>query len=266
MKRLYAELKHIAVLYRKHDCFNLAAALSFYAILSILPILLIVISLAGHYVGQSDILLEKTGGLIESVVPSLKTGLVNNIKTIVEARTRSGWFGVLLLFFVAHFMFANLEHTVNRLLSAREKRHFLITRLLFLVWLMGLSFLLCVPALVNIAQTMVERWGFSLEFSRAFRGNEWFFIVSVLSFVMMILLVPTQKVPLGDAVLGGLIFGFLLQIARWLFQFYTLTYFHRYNLIYGSLTTLIIGAFWIFYFSNILLLCVLWVGERQKRR
>ena len=265
MKRIINELKHIVAQYRKHDCFNLAAALSFYAILSILPILLIVISLVGHYVGQSDVLLEKTGGLIETVVPSLKTGLVNNIKTIVDARTQFGWFGILLLFFVAHFMFANLDHTVNRLLNAKEKRHFLITRLLFLVWLMGLAFLLCVPTLVNIAQTMVERWGFSLEFSRAFRGNEWFFIVSVASFVMMILLVPTQKVSLKDAVLGGLLFGFLLQVARWLFQFYTIHYFHRYNLIYGSLTTLIIGAIWVFYFSNILLLCVLWVGERHRR-
>ncbi|MBI2339986.1 MAG: YihY/virulence factor BrkB family protein [Deltaproteobacteria bacterium] len=265
MKHLISNLKHIATQYHKLDCFNLSAALSFYAILSILPILLIVISLVGHYIGQSDVLLDKTGGLIEAVVPSLKEGLVNNLQTVIKARTQSGWFGILLLFFVAHFMFANLEHTINRLLHAKEKRHFLITRLLFLVWLMGISFLLMVPSLVNLAQALVEKWGFTLEFSRIFRGNEWFFVSSVLSFVMMILLVPTQKIPFRDALTGGLIFAVLLQIARWGFRLYTPVYFHRYNLIYGSLTTLIVGAIWIFYFSNILLLCVLWVGERQKR-
>lgn len=265
MKQILNELKNIYRQYKHLDCFNLAAALSFYAILSILPIFLIVVSIGGYYLGESEGFLQKTGTLIESVIPSLKEGFLQNLKSLIQQKLAIGWIGILFLFFVAHFLFANLERTVNRLLHSKRKRHFLITRLLFLVWIIGIVLLLSVPSLLQLGQDLIATWGLDINIKVVLTASQWFFIISWLTFLMLIFLIPTQKIRLVYALEGGFIFAFLLQAARWLFRLYTTYYFHRYNLIYGSLTTLILGAVWIFYFSNILLLCVLWVGERQRR-
>lgn len=265
MKRIYTELRHIFSQYRKMDCFNLAAALSFYFILSLLPIFLIVISLVGHYVGQSADLLQKVTSLMESISPMLKGNFLQNLQNIVTQKTAFGGIGVLFLLSVVYFLFSNLERTMNRLLHSKDKRHFLLTRLLFIVFLMGLAFLLSVPSMMNFVQAILSRSGFSIDFGFALTGGVWLFVFSWVAFVMLILLIPSKKVEFKNAFMGGFIFALLIQLARWLFSLFTLGFFDRYNLIYGSLTTLILGALWIFYFSNILLLCVLWVGEQQRR-
>ncbi len=270
MKIIVRELKHIFREYHEHDGFNKAAALSFYSIVSLFPILLIVISLAGHYVGESDKLLQKISLFIESILPKPESGnlqdtFVANLKTVVEQKNTFGGFGIFFLFFVAHFLFTNLETTVNHFLHARVKRHFLVTRLLFLVWLSGIALLLFVPSLIDWFDDMLRHWGFTMDFHWMIGGNYWFFFSAFLTFMMAMILIPTHRIDFKNALLGGAIFATLMKIAQLIFRLYTHYSFSRYNLIYGSLTTLILGAIWIFYFSNIFLLCVLWVGHLQKK-
>lgn len=265
MKRLFTELKHILVEYKKNDCFNLAAAISFYAIMSLLPVLLLLISLVGIYMGQSDVLLQKTVELMETISPALREGFVKNLETIVKQKLAFGWVSIVFLFAITHFLLSNLEKTMNRLLHSKQKRHFLFTRLLFLVFLMGIALLLLAPSMIGLVQTILEKWGLTVDFKIDLTGNIWFFISSWIVFILLILLIPSKRVEFKNAFLGGAIFAVLILIARWAFRLYTLNFIDRYNILYGSLTALILGALWIFYFSNILLLCVLWVGEQQRK-
>lgn len=270
MKTIVRELKNIFSEYHEQDGFNKAAALSFYSIVSLFPILLIVISLAGHYVGESDSLLQKISLFIESILQpesgNLKDTFVANLKTVVEQKNTFGGFGIFFLFFIAHFLFTNLETTVNHFLQARVKRHFLVTRLLFLVWLSGIALLLFVPSLIDWCDNMLRHWGFTMNFTWMIGGNYWFFFSAFLTFLMVMVLIPTHQIDFKNILLGGVVFATFIKIAQLLFRLYTHYSFSRYNLIYGSLTTLILGALWIFYFSNIFLLCVLWVGRLQRKQ
>lgn len=265
MKKIYTELRSICHEFIRLDCFNLAAALSFFAILSIIPTLLIVVSLLGHYLGESELVLPKISSLLESVLPAFKDSILSNIDTVIDNKKTFGWFGILLLLSVAHFLFANLEKIMNRILHSRTKRHFLVTRLLFLVWLSGITILLLVPSLIQWFQSWIHHWGLAINLGFALSGNLWFFLSSWLSFLMIVLLIPNYKSKFKNVFLGGGIFAILLQLAQWFFGLYIHYSINRYNLIYGSLTLLILGALWLFYFSNIFLLCVVWVARQEGK-
>lgn len=258
-------LTRIIQRYRELDGLNLSAALSFYTIISILPILLLMIAFLGHFVGESEVLLQKVGDFLDIIVPNLKEGFLINLRAVVDKRGAFGWFGIFLLIFGAHFLFANLERTINKLLGTHEKRHFLITRFFFIPWIIGIFLLLMLPSILDLVQETMAQWGLpSLHLGLS--GNQLFFLAALFSFLMLILLLPEKKVGFRNALLGGLIFSVFLQLARILFHYYAMNYFSRYNLVYGSLTTLILGAIWVFYFSNILILSVLWVGEKSANK
>jgi membrane protein len=266
MKRIYTNIKNVLKKYHELDGLNLAAALSYYSILSFLPILLIVVAVFGHYLGQSEMLLQKVALLVESILPSFREILVQNISHLSGQTIPFGWLALALLFFVGHYFFLNLEKTVNRIFSSKKSRHFLVTRLLFLVWLVGIVILLSVPSLIHTFQSTLIDWGVIKEEFFVLTGAQWFFVNSWLSFVMVALLVPSRRPRIRATIAGGLIFALLLQAARMIFRIFVAYSFTRYNVIYGSLTALILGALWIFYFSNILILCLLWVGMRRPRR
>lgn len=266
LKRIGSDLKHVAKQYREQNCINLAAALSFYTILSLLPILLVVIALIGHYFGQSEEFLLKVSSLMDSVMPELKETFITNLRNWMSQKSAVGWVGVIFLFGAAHFLFTHLERTINRLMHSQVQRHFLITRLLFVAWLIGMTLLLAVPSMVHFFETLLRNWGLVKNFNFILSGKIWFFVFSCFSFMMIVLIIPRKKTVFKHALLGGLIFAALLEGARHIFHFYIQHTLNRYNIIYGSLNTLILAAIWIFYFSNILLICVLWVGRWKEAR
>lgn len=266
MKDLILRGREIMGEYRRLDCPSLAASLSFNALLCLLPILMIVVSVFGYFLGQSETLIQELGRLVGDVVPTLREDFMGNLQTITGRDATFGWVGILFLLVVAHFFFANLEHTVNRLLGTTDRRHFLLTHLFLIVWLLGIVLILSVPSLIHFVFSVMERWGHPPRIDLILTGHTWFFVSAWASFVMLMMIVPRKKVTLSNALVVGFFFAVLLQAARLLFRLYTLYQFDRYNLIYGSLTAIILGALWIYYFFNILLLCVLWVGKRQPLR
>lgn len=264
MKRVYYHIRGLLAEYHHLDGLNLSAALSFYTILSLLPILLIVISVVGNFLGESGELYAKLSELIESIIPNLKTSLLGNLKSIVDQKKTFGGGALIFLFLVSHYLFGNLEKTVNKIFHAKIKRHFLIKRLLSLVWLSGLIILFFIPTLLKGVFLFVQHKGFLSVSDLHVPEMLWFFILSMLTFSMVILLVPTNKIKRSNVFLGSVLFAVLLKAAQILFSIYTSYSLSRYNLVYGSLTALIMGVIWIFYFSNILLLCVLWVARRER--
>lgn len=188
---------------------------------------------------------------------------MENLEVIARKKVAFGWMGILMLVMVANFFFSYLDETVNRLMGTHHKRHFLLNRLFFMLWLMAVAILLSGPIFFNFFQKWVTDWGFDFPLAQFLTGNHWFFMICWLAFMILLLLVPKKRVAFKNVFFGGLIFALLIQLARFLFGLYTTNFLHRYNLIYGSLTTVIIAALWLTYFCNILLICVLWVRSRE---
>jgi len=87
-------------------------------------------------------------------------------------------------------------------------------------------------------------------------------------FTLMYRFVPTQRVPLRLAFVGGLLAGAAFEVAKYGFRFY-ITHFQTYQAIYGALATLPLFLLWI-YTSWIIVLVgaavTATLSERDRRR
>src|SRR3990167_1094289 len=103
-------LKKVGQKFLTDDGFTLSAAISFYAIFSLVPLTLIIISVFGHYLGQSDALFDQIMVWIGETLPNLQQEFVEFLKSLVSKKLARGWIGLVALIFVASLLFSNIEH------------------------------------------------------------------------------------------------------------------------------------------------------------
>jgi membrane protein len=166
MRGLITLLRDAAANWVSDHAQSMGAALAFYTIFSIAPLLLIVIAVAGMVFGedaargeiylQLQDLLGTTGaravqGLLESARQP-----ANNVPAAV--------FGVLLLFVAATSVFAELQDALDRIWRAPQRpRHtglwrLVRARLLSFGMILGIAFLLIVSLGFSAAMAALSRW------------------------------------------------------------------------------------------------------------
>ena len=72
--------------YKDHDCFSLAANISFFALLSLIPLLMMAMSVAGFVLGGSEDLFHRIITMITDVLPRGQEELAANLNAIVSNR------------------------------------------------------------------------------------------------------------------------------------------------------------------------------------
>ncbi|MFO1518947.1 MAG: YihY/virulence factor BrkB family protein [bacterium] len=251
--------------FREDDVLTLAAALSFYAILSLIPLSMILVSLLGHFLGQSEEVLGRIIAFITEVIPNLSPPFLHSLSAIISRKVTSGWIGTAFLFLVASVLFTNLEKILDKIFGSLRSRNFFHSRLLSVAFIFLTAVLLFIPAVIKNIGAALPFSDLSLAWAPYFTGNFFFFLVGWLSFVLVVAVVPNHEVRFKYNVLGGLLFALLLTIAKYVFRWYTGFSLARFNLVYGSLTALVLIILWIFYLINLLLLCAELVGVLQRR-
>lgn len=255
--KITTEIKAYYKTYRRLDGANLAAALSFYTILSILPLAMILVAFLGNALGESEILSQKISELLGSTVPGLENIFTKQIHIIQKQRETIGIIGITFLFVTANFLFSHLEVILNRVLHVEKSRHFFMKRLLFFAWLVALASFLSLPTVLGVIQNFIHQKGFLWNIEFLTTGSLWFFNVSWLWFFVLMALLPRQRLPYTKVFLASLVFALLLIAARSIFHLYIQFSFNRFNIMYGSLATVVVGVLWIFYFFNVLIIVTL---------
>jgi len=225
-----------------------AGAISFFAFLSIFPLLLAGIGILGILVGSP----ERAERIILSATRNYAVGsqALDLISQVVRGGNAATGVGLFLLLWSGTTVMAMLEQAVNVAWDVREKRGFIRQRAI------GLLLALIAGALIlaSVAATAAIRY----VTSGHIRGlPEMSLLATVLSylvpfvviaamFTMVYKILPNTNVHWRSAVTGGLFAGVLWQIALHAFAFYVV-HFARYNQIYGSLGAAILLLVWINY-------------------
>jgi len=253
----------------RDDCHIMAAAIAFYAILSLLPFLLLLLSIAGfvlndvahQYASQQD-LFSHISSYIQAVVPFLGDDVMQRMAGAVSNRGTYGVTGLVILFITAGLVFRTLELAFARVFKTKQHRSMVVSHLLIVVFVLALGLLfLGVHYFGVLSSTFYsardanfsQRWDEFLSAHAALR-----FIVTLVTattvFVILLKYFSKQRVGTRFALAGGLLFSLLWILAIRVFGYY-LTHVARFSLLYGSLATLAIIIVWIFYSACILLLC-----------
>lgn len=236
--------------FRDHECPVRAAAVSYYAVFSLFPLLLFLIFL-GSLPLASQSALQGLYTSLERVLPSLSTSLEPVIEQTLRARGSIGLVGAVGFIYSASAVFAALSVALNVIWGA-EKRSFFRRRLLGLVTVL----LIGVLFLVSIGLSAVGVWiRLPSRGTLLSQGINLLLDIIVTSalFWLVYRSFPNRRVN-GRAALQGAAFGgFLWTAAKAGFGWYLTSGLPRFGLVYGSLASMIVLIIWV-YLSVIILL------------
>ena len=249
--------------WKEDDALQLGAALAYYTIFSLAPMLLIVIAIAGlvwdreavqgQLVGQIDQLVGRQGAeAVQGMVANAakqgdKSGI---IATIVAAVTA---------LFGATGVFAQLQSSLNKIWNVEAKPSngimgFLMTRVVSFGMILGIGFLLLVSLVISAGLTAVNSY-----MSGLLPGAEEVFMVVnflvslaviTLLFAMMFRFLPDVKIAWRDVWVGAGITALLFGIGKFLIGLY-LGHSSAAS-VFGAAGSLVILLLWIYYSTQIL--------------
>lgn len=251
--------------YFRHEGFYLASHISFCALLSMIPLLLIVFSVAGFALGTSHDVYQQLVSGITDFLPQAKDFLVRNLRELVGQRHFSGIFGVFLLFFFATLLFSAIERALDQIFEAEKRRNFFHSRLIAVILIAFISLFFFLPTAADIFTRALNRFGFHFPLSEWIRGPAFFFLFAYVAFGLIVVVIPHHQVRLRYAAFGGLVFAAGIILAKQIFRWYMLRAFYQYNVIYGSVTAFVLLLLWIYYCANILLFASEIVAYFQHR-
>jgi membrane protein len=264
LKNLWTMLKDAAAAWQEDYAPSMGAALSYYTLFSIAPLLLIVIAVAGlvfgddaargAIVGQLQGLMGDEGArAIEGLIASVNKPAQGIVATVVGAAT---------LLLGATTVFAELQSDLDRIwhAPAREQSSglwsLLRTRLLSFGMILGIAFLLMVSLVVSAAVSALG------ELSAPFFGT-WEvlahavnlvvgFAVTAVLFAMIYKFMPRAEVSWHDVLIGSAVTALLFTIGRFLIGLYLGK--SGVTSGFGAAGSLVIVMVWVYYSAQIFLL------------
>lgn len=230
-----------------------AASLAYYVFFSLFPLLLIFVSLISPIL-RTDVARQRVIDFITQVIP-ISQGLIrNNIQSVLEVRGSVGLIGLVGLLWAASGAFAVLSHNINRAWEEAETRSFLKKRLIALGMIGALAALLILSlissTIINLLPELEIAIGGGISIYQTFLWTLVFNLVPLLfTFVMFLALyrwVPNTVVDWKAALWGAATASVGWEIAKRGFTWYVSSGLVRYELIYGSLGTVVALLFWIY--------------------
>ena len=243
---------------------SMGAALSYYTLFSLAPVLLIVISVAGLIFGAEAARGEIFGqlrGLMGTDAAKAVEDILTSVNKPTEGITATV-IGLVLLFIGATTVFGELQDALDRIWRAPERDKtsgwwgLIRARLLSFGMILGIAFLLIVSLVLSAAVAAFGRW-----WSGAFEGWELLaqvvnivvgYVVTTLAFAMIYKIMPRVKIRWHDVWLGAAVTALLFTVGRFLIGLYV----GKSGIAsgFGAAGSLIIILVWVYYSAQIFLL------------
>jgi membrane protein len=253
----------------KNDCFYLAASISFFSILAIIPLSLLIVTFFGYLIGEDQDLYQFVLSSLVNFFPSVTEGITEELKNIITYKGIS----ILMLCiysFLSLQLFYSTEHAMNIIFKIPKRRHFLLFFLwsTFIVTLL-IIFVLLAFTLSSIAGLMQKYSVPVLDVEVGVKASiflKYFapFVLLLMTFTAIYVIIPRIKVSWRNAFAGATFVTIMWELAKYIFTFYVKNVLYL-GTIYGSLTTFILFLLWVYYSVSIFLLGAELVGNLERR-
>jgi YihY family inner membrane protein len=258
--------------FRANQGLLLAGAVAYYALLSIVPLLILIVIALSHFIDQAE-LLQTLARYLEWVVPGQSRPIIDELANFLEHRDVVGWMLLATMLFFSSLAFTVLEKAMSIIFVHRvriHRRHFLVSALLpyLYIMLLGIGLLLVTlvsSALQTIGQESVDFLGRSWSLSGVSGallylvgvGGEIFVVTSIY------LVMPVGRLSVRHALIGGVLAALLWELTRHVLVWYFSTL-SQVSVVYGSLTTAIVVLFSLEIAATLLLLGAQVIAEYER--
>jgi membrane protein len=222
-----------------------AAAIAYFALLSIFPITLLSIAIASLSLGPSmdrQIIIQR----LEFIAPALSQLLGQNIDEIIEARGPVTAVALIGLIWSASTIFYTFTHILNKIWGLKQRRAVWKRRglaILFVLFFVGPTLFLA-----SIASSMLAHLRTLLPDQIISMGAGISLAVAVLLnialFMTLYMLLPHGTSTWREILPGAIGAGLLWELAKKAFLFFVSTYISVSNLVYGSVAAIIVFLVW----------------------
>jgi membrane protein len=244
------------------NAIKLSAALSYYTIFSLAPLMIIIISLSGIFFGDEAVsgrIFGQISGLVGSEAALQIQEIIKNVK-LSYSNTYAAVFGLIILLIGASGVFAEIQDSINFIwgIEAKPKRgliKYVYNRLMSFSMIGSVGFLLLVGLIVNsLVDILSSRLAdiFPKNVIFLFYILNFSLVFSIVTFLFTIIFktLPDGKIAFRDCIIGATFTAFLFMIGKFAIGFYL----GRYNMssIYGAAGSVLIILVWVYYSAIIL--------------
>lgn len=234
--------------FRANQGLLLAGAVAYYALLSLVPMMIVTIIALSHLIDEAE-LLQTLAIYLEWLLPGHSGEIVGELSNFLTHRELIGPLLLLTLLFFSSLAFTVLENAMSVIFFHRvaiRRRHFLISALLPYCYILFLGVgLLLVTLVAGSLQAMEDD-------SIRVLGRRWeldgvsgvlLYLLGLAGEILVVtsvyLVMPVGRLSVRHALLGGVTAALLWEITRHLLVWYFATL-SQVSVVYGSLTTAIV--------------------------
>ncbi len=237
--------------FNRDKCQLRAAALTFYSILSLIPILAMVFGIAKGFGFEQklELLLQQKIASRDMVAQEGVDWIISKAKLLLESTRGSliAGVGLIVLMWAATRVLRHIEAALNDIWEIKNSRPWIrnFTDLLSIMVVAPILFILAQSTTVFITAIIQD-----LSKGMKLLGHLFLLIKLVpfgliwLLFTMIYVVVPNTKVNFKSALVAGVIVGTTFQLSQWIF-FKSQMGISKYNAIYGSFAFLPLLLIWI---------------------
>lgn len=262
VKNVLYLLKETASQAIEDNVMKLGAALSYYTIFSLPPLLIILISISGFFFGEDAVrgtLFGQINGMVGNEAASQIQEAIKNVK-LSGNTTFATILSISILVIGASGVFAEIQNSINFIwgIKAKPKKgfiKFLKNRLMSFSMIATVGFLLMVSLVINTAVDVLSN-----TLMKNFH-EDWIYLTIALNYLLLFAVVttlftvifrtlPDGKVVLRDCIIGASVTAFLFMLGKFAIGFYLGS--AAVGSIYGAAGSIVLILVWV-YFSAIIL-------------
>lgn len=252
-----------------------AASLAYYAFFSIFPMLLVFIVVGSFFVDTEVVQIQLLNAL-QGTIPGAEELVIQNINHVLRLRGAVSFVALISLVWSSTSVFNILARNINRAFPHAGLLDFIKGRLRGLIIFFGLGLLLLLSLAASTLSGLIPMIEIPINGINLHETIVWqigAFLVPVFFTWMMFWAlyqwVPTVTVSRRASLFGGLIAGVAWVLLNNGFAWYLSSGLNQYQLVYGSLGTIVALLFWVYLAATIVLmgahLTASIQASRQKR-
>jgi membrane protein len=253
----------------RDNCPGMAAALSYYGLFSLFPLLLVILSIVGALIGpDTEAFRYIQSMIVRDLPPDVQSMVVGTIIALNETSVGAGIVGFMLLFFAASTLFAILRQSVNKIWESPNRvsdagsvpkmvLFLIVNKLVAYLLVLGTALLLLTSLVANIfIRTVLDllsrfqetfAWIQRVDELQLTRGLQIGSTIFILSLTLCVLfkVLPSVRPQWRDVWMGALMTAVLLAGLQQLATSSVVSVFNRF-LSYGVIGSVMILMLWIF--------------------
>jgi membrane protein len=262
MLRFWRILKRAATEFINDNGMKLSAALSYYTIFSIGPVLIIMISMAGIFYGKEAVegkIYYQLNGVVGSAAAVQIQEIIQNIERSRNS-TAGAVIGIIVLIIGATGVFTEIQDSINYIWSVKAKPQkgwlkLLVNRLISFSLIISFGFILLVSlvvhAMVDLLHDRLMRFfdEITVYIFEVVNYAILFIIISTL-FAIIFRVLPDAKIKWRDSFIGASFTSGLFLVGKLLIGLYISK--SDIGVTYGAAASIVLILLWVYYSSIIL--------------